>query len=76
MRMTALQRLLTVYCFVTGQKKQPQILTGYAAAVFFQLFFSLDYGYVCRGRAFLPLLNVKRNPVAFVQRFKPGCIDS
>jgi hypothetical protein len=37
---------------------------------------NLNYGYVYCGRTFGALLNVKRNPVALIKRFKPGRIDS
>jgi hypothetical protein len=35
----------------------------------------LDYRYVCRGRTFLTLLDIKCNLVAFIQRFETARID-
>ena len=35
----------------------------------------LSYSDIYCSRTFLPLLNVKGNAVAFIQRLKTGCID-
>jgi hypothetical protein len=36
----------------------------------------LDYFYIYCSRAFIPLLYVKGNSVAFIERLEAGCIDS
>jgi hypothetical protein len=37
---------------------------------------NLDYSHFYCSRAFIPLLYVKGNSVAFIERLEPGCIDS
>ena len=37
---------------------------------------TLDYRNIDSGRALLPFLNVKGNPIAFIQGFESGTVDS